>query len=115
MPAPSIDAYTAALPAPLRDVATVLRTLLDREIGADLGTIWHAHPVWKNGARPLAGFKAYSTHVTFMIWAGTAITDPTKRLHLSGSGMGSVKLRTPADLDATTFTEWLRQAAHATG
>jgi hypothetical protein len=115
MPAPTIDAYTAALPEPLHNVATALRTILDREVGADLGTVWHGHPVWKDGTRPVAGFKAYSTHVTFMIWAGTAIADPTKRLQLSGSGMGTVKLHTHADVDATTFAGWLRQAAHNAG
>jgi hypothetical protein len=113
MPAPTIDAYTAALSPPLRDVATTLRTLLDREIGANLGTVWHGHPVWKDGTRPVAGFKAYSAHITFMIWAGTTVTDSTKRLQLSSSGMGSIKLRAPADVDATTFAGWLRQACGA--
>jgi hypothetical protein len=45
-----------------------------------------------------------------MIWNGRAIDDPSGRLAMSGSGMGSVKLREPADVDVATFGGWLRQA-----
>jgi hypothetical protein len=109
MPA-TIDTYIAALGAPVAAIAADLRELLDARLGADIGTIWHGHPVWKDDRQPVAGFKAYSSYVTFMIWNGRAVDDPSGRLAMSGSGMGSVKLREPADVDVATFGGWLRQA-----
>jgi hypothetical protein len=102
MPAPTIDAYTAALPAPLREIATALRGLIDGELGP--GTVWHGHPIWKNGMAPVAGFKAYSAYVTFMIWHAESLTG----LSHAANGIGSIKIRTADEIDHAAITAWLR-------
>lgn len=60
---------------------------------------------------PIAGYKAYSSHVTLMLWRGADIDDPTGRLQRSGPpGMASVKLRGVDDVDEAALRSWLRQA-----
>jgi hypothetical protein len=54
--------------------------------------------------------KAASKHVTFGFWHGASINDPSGRLETSGEVMGHTKLRTPEDVDAKLFANWLRQA-----
>ena len=106
-----IEGYLASLPEPLRDTASELRSVIDGALAGGEGRIWHGHPVWMSGKAPLAGFKAYTAHVTFMIWHGDPITDPTGRLQV-GARMATVKLASPADIDRTAFARWLG-AAHA--
>jgi hypothetical protein len=89
MPAKTIDAHIASLASPHTEIARQLRELLDARFGADIGTIWYGHPVWKNGRQPLAGLKAYNGHVTF--------------LTRTEQGVESVKLRETGDVDVTTL------------
>ena len=105
MSTPSVDAYIAALPTALNDIATELRDLLNREVGTGFETVWHGHPVWKNGKNPVAGFKAYSSHLTFMMWKATNVTD----LDAGPNGMANIKLRAAQDLDVPMFSKWLSQ------
>jgi hypothetical protein len=107
-----IDTYISALEPPMRDIATRLRSLLDAGLGHAGATIWHGHPVWMAGKAPLAGFKAYAKHVTLMIWHGHGIDDPTGRL-TTNAHMGTLKLASPADLDADAVSGWLSSAHQA--
>ncbi len=106
-----IDDYLGSLGSPTGDISAELRTLIDEALGEAGATIWHGHPVWMSGKRPLAGFKAYATHVTFMIWHGNPISDATGRLQ-SGAHMATVKLRSTSDIDRRAFRGWL-ETAHA--
>lgn len=110
---PDIDDHLAALGAPARGIATQLRSLLDAALPDAEARLWHGHPVWMAGRQPLAGFKAHSGHVTFMIWHGGPVDDPAGRLAI-GPHMATVKLRADDDVDAPAFAGWLH-AAHATG
>lgn len=106
-----IDEYLESLENPSRDIGDELRTILDDVLGNATGTLWHGHPVWLSGKKPLAGFKAYASSVTFMIWHGNPISDATGRLR-SNAHMATVKLASTSDIDRRTFQRWLR-TAHA--
>ncbi|MET0989355.1 MAG: hypothetical protein ABWY54_01780, partial [Glaciihabitans sp.] len=64
----SIDEYIAELAEPLAAVAVTLRDHIDSSLSETEGRIWHGHPVWMIGSKPVAGFKAYPRYVTFMLW-----------------------------------------------
>ncbi len=108
-----IDDYLDSLAEPARGIAAQLRSLVDAALPDADAKLWHGHPVWMAGRKPLAGFKAYTAHVTFMIWHGRPIAGDTARLE-SGPHMATVKVRTAADIDPTAFAGWIR-AAHAAG
>ena len=106
----TVDEYIAALPEPLRAVATHARQAIDVNLdGADSAIRW-AHPTWSLGKTPVCYLKAASKHVTFGFWDGASIDDPSGRLESSGEVMAHVKLRTEADVDAKLFANWLKQA-----
>jgi hypothetical protein len=99
-----------AVPVSLVPVADALRGILDGELPDAEGTIWHGHPVWRSAAGPVAGYKAYTSYVTLMLWRGARIEDPTGSLRPSGpAGMASVKFSSLADLDESAVRDWLRQ------
>jgi hypothetical protein len=106
-----IDEYIESLEGPGHDIGHELRAILDDALGNAARTLWHGHPVWMSGKKPLAGFKAYASHVTFMIWHGNPISDATGRLQ-SNAHMATVKLGSTSDIDRRTFRRWLR-TAHA--
>jgi hypothetical protein len=56
--------------------------------------------------------KAYGSYVTFGLWRGQEITDPSGRLIPGARAMAAVKLRDVADIDPALFSDWLREAAH---
>jgi hypothetical protein len=106
----SIDDYIAAIPEPLRAVATDARRVIDGNLkGADSAIRW-AHPTWSFGKTPVCYLKAASKHVTFGFWHGASIDDRSGRLETSGKVMAHAKLRTKRDIDRALFTDWLRQA-----
>ncbi|MEV0050045.1 DUF1801 domain-containing protein [Saccharopolyspora shandongensis] len=107
----TVQEYAASLPDAQRAIADELLPLIDEALpGA--GAVWHGHPVWSlgpaPGKSPVCFIKAYSAHVTFGFWRGQEITDASGRLAPGSRAMASVKLRTPADIDAELFTDWLR-------
>ena len=106
----TIDEYIGSLPEPLRGAADTTRALIDSHLkGADSAIKW-AHPTWSLGRKPVCYLKAASKHVTFGFWHGASIDDPSGRLETSGQVMAHTKLRTPNDVDAKLFADWLRQA-----
>ncbi len=110
MAAATIDDYHTTVPAPLTAVTGILRRLLDEELPGAQGAVWHGHPVWRTGSNPVAGYKAYTAHVTLLLWGGADVEDPTGLLQHSGSsGMATVKLRGVDDVDESALRSWLRQ------
>jgi len=108
MAATTVDSYVAAVPSTLLPVAATLLEMLCAELASD-GTVWHGHPVWKVDGAPVAGFEVAASHVTFVIWRGSEIDDPSGRLATSGP-RASVRLRSVDEIDGALFAEWLRQA-----
>ncbi len=106
----NINRYLADLPPATRRIGKELRAVIDSALPDATASIWHGQPVWMRDKSPLAGFKAYSTYVTFMIWNGKSISDSTGRLQ-PGSRVATVKLHAPSDIDHEAFTGWLK-AAH---
>lgn len=103
-----VSTYVAGLAEPLREVGGRLVEILDSGLVGREGVMWHGHPVWMDGKTPVAGFKAYSSYVTLMLWQGQRIEDPTGRLAAAGSAqMASTKIATVADLEADTVLSWL--------
>lgn len=104
-----VATYVAGLAEPLREVAERLVEIFDESLPGRDGAMWHGHPVWMDGKTPVAGFKAYTSYVTLLLWQGQRIDDPTGRLSASGSAqMASTKIATVADLEADSVAGWLR-------
>jgi hypothetical protein len=113
--AASVEEYIAALPEPLREVAAATRAIVDERLPDATSAIRWAHPTWSVGREPVCYLKGASRHVTFGFWRGASIEDPSGRLETSGSVMAHAKLRTPGDVDAELFGDWLRQARALVG
>lgn len=108
MPATTVSEYTAAQPEAVQPICAELERVLNAALERATGTIWHGHPVWMIGKTPVAGFKASSKFVTFMIWRGQEIDAP-----LSPTGSFSMAVAKPASvdaIDADAYTGWLRSA-----
>lgn len=101
----TIGDYLETLSAPLREIGTQLRALMDAEFPGAEGKVWHGHPVWMSGKNPVAGFKAYTSYVTYMIWRGQEHSES-----LVPRDMASAKLHSVADIDALPAADWLREA-----
>ena len=106
----TVDEYIAALPEPLAGVAQRARGVIDANLGGAESAIRWAHPTWSLGKTPVCYLKAASKHVTFGLWHGASIDDPSGRLESSGEVMAHVKLREPRDVEPELFAHWLRQA-----
>src|SRR5882757_11438767 len=105
----TVAEYVDTVPESLRAVAAQLTAIIDAGLPHATSRVYHGHPVWLD-ATPVAGYKAYSKHVTFMLWAGQDIDDPTGRLQATGSQlMASVRLTSVDDVDKDTFAAWLAQ------
>ena len=104
----TVDDYIEALPEPLRSAAAEARGVIDAELGE--GVIWHGHPVWMMGKTPVALLKAYTTFVTFGLFQGQLVEDPSGRLQPAARRMASVRLRAAADVDEALFAGWIRDA-----
>jgi hypothetical protein len=104
----TVDDYIEALPEPLRETAERAREVIAGELGD--GVIWHGHPVWMIGTTPVALLKAYATYVTFGLFQGQLVEDPSGRLEPAARLMAAVRLRAAADVDESLFSGWLREA-----
>ncbi|MFF3848568.1 DUF1801 domain-containing protein [Streptomyces sp. NPDC002328] len=114
MNASDITAYLAGLDDELREIGEKVRPHIDAALPDGAGALWHGHPTWSLGDRPgrtpVCLLKAYTSYVTFGLWRGQEITDPSGRLVPGARQMASVKLRTVDDVDPALFTQWLRHA-----
>jgi hypothetical protein len=107
----TIDEYIAGLDAPNDVIAAALRAHLDTGLPDAVGQLWHGHPVWMIGKTPVAGFKAFPNHVTFMLWRGQSIDDDTETLVPTGSAdMASLTIGDTDGFDGEAVDDWLRQA-----
>jgi hypothetical protein len=113
MPTTVLD-YVDALPETQRRIAERLVRLVETELPGT-GAVWHGHPVWSlgpaPGKSPVCLIKAHTGHVTFSLWRGQDVDDPSGRLTPGARTMAGVKLRTADDIDPDLFAGWLRQAA----
>ncbi|RLP98850.1 DUF1801 domain-containing protein [Micromonospora sp. CV4] len=111
----SIDDYLAGLAGPLREVGEKLTPVIADALPGATGAMWHGHPVWslgdRPGRRPVCLVKAYGSYVTFGLWRGQEIADPSGRLVPAARAMAVAKLHGVADIDPALFTDWLRAAA----
>ncbi|MBO0686815.1 MAG: DUF1801 domain-containing protein [Candidatus Dormibacteraeota bacterium] len=108
----TVDEYLTSLAEPLREVGESMCSVIDTVL-PDAGALWHGCPVWSLGSAPgkspVCLIKAYPSYLSFGLWRGREISDPSGRMDTTG-GMAHVKLRTAADVDADLFSDWLRQA-----
>ncbi|SEG73614.1 hypothetical protein SAMN04489712_110132 [Thermomonospora echinospora] len=109
----TVEEYLASLSEAQRQIADKLLPLIEQVLPGT-GAMWHGHPVWslgdKPGKSPVCLLKAYSSYVTFGLWRGQQVNDPSGRLEAGARTMATVKLRTPDDIDGDLFTDWLHQA-----
>jgi hypothetical protein len=112
--ASTVTDYLGALEEPLREIGTKAQEIIDAALPEAPGALWHGHPVWSLGGAPgrtpVCLLKAYGSYVTFGLWQGQGVTDPSGRLEAGAREMASVKLRALDDVDAALFTDWLLQA-----
>ncbi len=110
----SVDEYIAELPEPMREVAREMKPVIDAALPDAGAALWHGHPTWSlgdaPGTVPVCLLKGYPAYLTFALWRGQAIVDPSGRLEPGARGMAHVKLRAVADIDRPLFTAWLRAA-----
>ncbi|GAA2996761.1 DUF1801 domain-containing protein [Actinokineospora diospyrosa] len=108
----TVAEYNATLPAHLQEIADELAALIETVVPGT-GALWHGHPVWSLGAapgkQPVCLVKAYTKYVTFGLWRGQEVTDPSGRLVAGAQGMASVKIAALAEVDEELFTGWLHQ------
>ncbi|WP_405102097.1 DUF1801 domain-containing protein [Micromonospora sp. NBC_01412] len=106
--------YLTELDAPLREVGQRVHAVVEAALPEATGALWHGHPVWglgdRPGRQPVCLLKAQSTYVTFGLWRGQDVADPSGRLVPGARRMASVKLRTVDEVDPALFTGWLRRA-----
>ncbi|MEH1101310.1 DUF1801 domain-containing protein [Micromonospora sp. CPCC 205561] len=110
----TVTNYLARLEPPLREISERLLPVIEAALPAATGAMWHGHPVWglgdRPGRRPVCLLKTYGSYVTFGLWRGREIGDPSARLVPGARQMASVRLRALADVDPALFTDWLRRA-----
>ncbi|MEU5788423.1 DUF1801 domain-containing protein [Micromonospora purpureochromogenes] len=110
----TITEYLAGLDEPLREIAAKLRPVIEAALPGATGAVWHGHPVWGRGDRPgrdpVCLVKAYPSYLTFGLWHGQQVDDPSGRLLPGARSMASVKLRAADEVDPALFGDWLRQA-----
>ncbi|GLW89441.1 DUF1801 domain-containing protein [Actinokineospora globicatena] len=108
----TVAEYNAALPADQREIADALTALIEAVLPGT-GAVWHGHPVWSLGAapgkQPVCLVKAYPRYVTFGLWRGQELADPSG-LVAGSRAMASIKVTAVADIDAAQITTWLQQA-----
>ncbi|MFJ6165402.1 DUF1801 domain-containing protein [Micromonospora orduensis] len=111
----TIDDHLAGLAGPLRDIGEKLKPIIEDALPGATGAMWHGHPVWslgdRPGRRPVCLVKAYGSHVSFGLWRGQEIDDPSGRLVSGAREMASVRLRGVDEIDPALFSGWLRAAA----
>ncbi|MEU1375753.1 DUF1801 domain-containing protein [Streptomyces triculaminicus] len=109
----TVEDYVASLPAAQREITDALLPLVEDVLPAS-GAVWHGHPVWSLGGAPgkspVCYLKAYASYVTFGLWRGQEVADPSGRLEPGARAMAGVKLRSAADVDSELFAAWLRLA-----
>ncbi|GLZ36868.1 DUF1801 domain-containing protein [Actinokineospora sp. NBRC 105648] len=111
----TVEEYTAALAEPLREIVEAARPVLGAALPEATEGLFHGDPTWSVGKNHVCLLKAYTSYVTFALWHGQSVADPSGRLAAGSRDMASVKLRSVADIDAALFTDWLRQAAAVEG
>ena len=112
----TIEEYVSALPQPLCDVGHAVLPVVAAELPEATGALWHGHPTWRVGKQPVCQLKAYTRHLTFALWGGTAVEDPSGRLKpADGQELATVKLRAVEDVDPELFASWLRQVRTLAG
>lgn len=104
----TIDEYIETLAEPLREIATQLRALMDKEFPKTTGKVWHGHPVWMDRKNPVAGFKDHTSYVTYMIWRGQEHSEAAVP-----RGMASRKISSVADIEDVQAADWLRESGEA--
>ncbi|MFE0149673.1 DUF1801 domain-containing protein [Nonomuraea sp. NPDC059007] len=109
----TVNDYTTKLDQPLREIAEKLQALIDAAM-PQAGAVWHGHPVWSLGGAPgktpVAFFKAYKNYVTFGLWRGQEIEDPSGRLTAANRQMAVVKLQGVEEIDDELFASWIEAA-----
>jgi hypothetical protein len=110
----TVEQYLSAQPQPLCDIGLAVAAIATAELPEATASLWHGHPTWRIAKAPICQVRAYTRHVTFALWRGSQVEDPTGRLAPSGAQqMAAVKLRSVGEVDAGLFAGWLEQARTA--
>lgn len=110
----SVEEYLEDLAEPFRQVGERMRTIIDLALPESPAALWHGAPTWSlgpaPGRSPICHLTARPRYLTFGLWHGQDIDDPSGRLEPGARRMASVKLHTMEDVDEVMFDLWLRDA-----
>lgn len=110
----TVTQYLTGLDSPFAEIGTRMRAVITAALPDANEAMFHGHPVWslgeKPGHNPICLLKGYKSYLTFGLWRGRELNDPTGELIPGARAMASVKLRTLGDIDEAGFTALLEQA-----
>lgn len=111
-----LDRYTPAIAAQLREARTRLCAYFPRgfELVFDnYNALVFAISPTERSQDAFVSVAGYPKWVTLFFLHGTALDDPAKLLQGDGKQVRSIRLKSPADLDAPAIAALIRQAVNA--
>lgn len=66
----NMNDYHEQLNAAEKEIASLLETLINKELGEAESKIWHAHPVWFIDGNPIVGYSKQKEGIRLMFWSG---------------------------------------------
>lgn len=66
----NIKSYNEQLPSDDKEIASLLESLINQELGEAESKIWHAHPVWFIDGNPIVGYSKQKKGIRLMFWSG---------------------------------------------
>lgn len=107
-----VEVYFAQQPADKRVLLDKLRVLVVKAIPDATVSIKWGVPVYARNGRQVCALASFKDHVGLNFFAPPAkLVDPEKKLEGGGKVSKMLKVRSAADIDATSIQRWLKAAA----
>lgn len=91
-----------------------LAALATKHVPGAVNAIKWGAPFWIKDGTNICAISAFKHHVIINIFAPPSVLDdPKGRLEGEGANNRSLKVRTPADIDAPSIARWLKAAVTA--
>jgi len=106
--------YIAEQDPDKRALLTKLRALVVKTVPEATPVIKWGVPIYELGGKKLCALASFKDHVAINFFAPPAVlSDPSKKLDGEGKTSRMLKVRTAADVDATSIQRWLKAAVAA--
>ena len=107
----TFDDYLEDQPAKNQTVIRALRKFVKRAAPHLEESVKWGNGCWIKGKAPVSYLYSAPDYVQFGFFRGASLKDPLKLLQGSGQYVRHIKVRKPADIDASAFSALLKQAA----